>query len=118
MNPRHLILATAVGLALQLAMVVCGHYVEAVKALFAPLGVAISLFAGWLYAARARADWGGSLLGGTIAGGVCALLGIAVSFALGDVPAMILALGTISSAVGGLIGGGFGRLLQRRASAA
>lgn len=118
MNSRQLILATAVGLALQLAMVICGHFVPAVKALFAPLGVAISLLAGWLYAGPARAGWGPSLLGGTIAGGACALLGIAVSYALGDVPAMILALGTGSSAVAGLVGGGLGRLLQRKTSAA
>lgn len=118
MISRQLLVATAVGLALQLAMVICGHYVEAVKGLFAPLGVGISLVAGWLYASGARGGWGGALLGGAIAGGACALLGVAVSFALGDVPALILALGTGSSALAGLVGGGFGKLLQRRASAA
>jgi hypothetical protein len=118
MISRQLLIATAVGLALQLAMVVCGHYVEAVKAMFAPLGVGISLFAGWFYAGPARTGWGASLLGGAIAGGVCALLGIAVSLALGDVTAPILALGTGSSAVAGLIGGGLGKLLQRKARAA
>jgi hypothetical protein len=54
-----------------------------------------------------------AVTGGTIAGAVCALLGILVSFLLGDVPATLLALGTISSAVTGAIGGAIGRALGR-----
>jgi hypothetical protein len=44
-----------------------------------------------------------------LAGGISAAIGIAVSVALGDVPTRLLALGTGSSAVTGLIGGLIGR---------
>ena len=49
-------------------------------------------------------------VGGLIAGGLCAFIGICVSYALGDVTAIILAMGTLSSAVTGAIGGWLGRL--------
>jgi hypothetical protein len=46
-----------------------------------------------------------------VVGGLCALIGIGVSLALKDVAPMILALGTLSSAVTGAIGGAIGKLL-------
>ena len=46
---------------------------------------------------------------GAVAGGVCALIGIGVSRALGDVPTSLLLLGTISSMVTGATGGLIGR---------
>ncbi len=55
--------------------------------------------------------WGGALGGGALAGGLCAIIGIAVSAALGDVPPMILVMGTAASAVTGLIGGAVGKLI-------
>ena len=98
--------ATIVGTILQLAMVIAGHWVPFIKMNgFAIGGVAISLLAGVLYARAARVPRGTSALLGTVAGGACALIGIAVSFALGDVPALILVVGTASSAVAGAIGG-------------
>jgi hypothetical protein len=73
-----------------------------------------SLVAGVIYAWRAHpAALGDAAAGGTIAGAACAFLGILVSFLLGDVPATLLALGTISSAVTGAIGGAIGRMLGR-----
>ena len=42
--------------------------------------------------------------GGAIAGGVCALIGIALSCALQDVPAPVLLFGTLGSAVAGMLG--------------
>lgn len=98
-----LIRAAAIGTALQLSMVVVGHYVPSIAMLFGPLGVGISVVAGVLYARRAAGK--APATGGALAGGLCALLGIAVSFALGDVTAIILAFGTLSSALGGLVGG-------------
>ena len=60
----------------------------------------------WRVDARtSRAARGISALNGAIAGGVCALIGIAVSVALGDTAAPILAIGTIGSAVAGAIAG-------------
>ncbi|MDZ4318273.1 MAG: hypothetical protein U1A07_05440 [Phenylobacterium sp.] len=112
MNFRILLVATGIGLALQLAMVLAGHYVPFIKNnLFAVGGIAISLVAGLLYGKMAAEAWGPTLIGGLVAGGVCAFLGIGVSVALKDVPAPVLAFGTVGSAVAGLVGGAIGRWL-------
>lgn len=95
----------AVGTVLQVAMVLAGHWVAAVASLFGPLGVAISLVVGLLWAREGARGFGHGAGGGAIVGGACALLGIVVSFLLGDVAAVILAFGTISSAVTGALGG-------------
>ena len=110
---RHaLIVSTAIGLVLQLAMVVGGHYSPAVQGLFAVGGMGFSLVAGFLYVWFAvKGGWSSDLQGGAVAGGICALLGIAVSVVLGDVPASLLLLGTISSVVTGAIGGAIGKLI-------
>ena len=42
---------------------------------------------------------------GAIAGAACALIGIVISYLLGDVTAAVIAFGTLSSAVTGAIGG-------------
>ena len=99
------------GLVAQLAMVNAGHYVPFIKNnVFAVGGLLISLAAGWLYAKAAIAGWSGSLIGGLIVGGACALLGIGVSVLLRDVPPSVLVFGTIGSAVAGLIGGAIAKL--------
>ncbi|HEX6751668.1 MAG TPA: hypothetical protein VF092_30525 [Longimicrobium sp.] len=118
MNQRALMQATIIGTVLQLAMVLIGHKSPAVAQMFAVGGMAISLIAGAIYAWMARPSVGGGAAGGAVAGGVCALIGIVVSFALGDVTAMILAVGTLSSAVTGAIGGAIGALLFRRPATA
>ena len=104
--------ATAAGTVLQLAMVLAGHYAPAVKPLFGPGGMLISLAAGMLFVRLASpGGWSLALGGGAGAGGVCALIGIAISAALGDVPATLLVLGTLGSAVAGLAGAALGRLI-------
>jgi hypothetical protein len=113
MNRNALIVATVIGTGLQMAMVIAGHFVPAVANLFAIVGILISLVAGLLYARAAKSGWGDSLLGGVVAGGLCALIGIAMSWALGDVEPIILVIGTCSSAVGGLIGGAIGKLIAK-----
>lgn len=112
MDRNTLLIATGAGTLLQVLMVVVGHWSEPVRGLFLWGGLAISAAAGLAYAWRARPGWLWAILGGAISGGVCALLGIVVSFLLGDVPALILAVGTLSSAVTGLIGGAFGKLVR------
>ncbi len=113
MNRDGLIIATAVGLFLQLAMVVVGHYVPAIREKgFAVGGMFFSLVAGFIYARMAHAGWGGACGGGAIAGGLCAVLAIAVSVTLKDVPAQILVIGTSASIVTGVIGGAVGKLLS------
>jgi hypothetical protein len=115
MDTRVLMSATAIGTAGQVAMVLAGHYNRSVADLFAIGGMTISLLAGLLYAIWSREPaLGGAVVGGLLAGGICAVIGIAVSYALGDVTASILALGTLSSAVTGAIGGGIGWLIATR----
>jgi hypothetical protein len=98
--------AIIIGTVLQLAMVISGHYIDFIKVnVFAIGGVVISALAGALYARDARVSRSASAGWGAIAGGACALIGIAVSCALGDVQPIILALGTCSSAIGGAVGG-------------
>jgi len=93
-------------------MVVAGHSNKSIAGLFAVGGMGFSLIAGLVYAMWARGDSTASLaVGGLAAGALCALIGIFVSYMLGDVPVSLLALGTISSAVTGAIGGWLGKFL-------
>ncbi len=100
--------ATLIGTVLQVAMVVGGHYVPAVKSLYAPGGMLISALAGWLFGRLSGGRRPLAAAGGLFAGAACAFLGILESFYLGDVPATLLLLGTASSAVTGTIGGFLG----------
>ncbi len=118
LNIRALLFASTLGTVLQVAMVVVGHSNRSIAALFAAGGMSFSLIAGLAYAMWARGGNASALaLGGLIAGALCALIGISVSYALGDVPMSLLALGTISSAVTGAIGGWLGKFLFRAAVA-
>jgi hypothetical protein len=114
MNRNALIRATLIGTVLQLLMVVSGHFVPAIAAQFAIVGMLISLVAGVLYVRAARGGWGDSLIGGLIAGGLCAFIGILVSYLLKDVTVDILWMGTAGSAVAGLVGGAIGKLVFAR----
>lgn len=101
-----------VGTVLQTGMVLAGHWVAAVAKLFGPLGVAISLLVGLLWARESSGSYGEGAGGGAVVGGACALIGILISFLLGDVTAVILAFGTLSSAVTGAVGGLLGHRLR------
>jgi hypothetical protein len=115
MNNSALIKATLLGTLLQLAMVITGHSNPSVAAMFAVGGMTISFLAGVAYSVMARPSAASSaLLGGLLAGGICAFIGIVVSYLLGDVTATILLMGTASSAVTGAIGGWLGKLLAGR----
>jgi hypothetical protein len=111
MNSQALIRATAIGTGLQVAMVVAGHLVPALREPgFAIGGMGFSAAAGWLYGRSARAGWGDNIIGGAIAGGASAFAGIGVSVLLGDVPASLLVLGTGASVAAGIIGAGLEKL--------
>ena len=119
MSPRALLIASLVGTLLQVAMVVAGHSSPAVAQLFAVGGMGISLLAGFLYARLARESVRKvAAVGGIMAGALCAFIGILVSYLLGDVPVMLLAAGTLSSAVTGAIGGVIGALTLGSSAAA
>jgi hypothetical protein len=114
-----LLRATALGTVLQSAMVVAGHYLPAIAQLFGPLGMTLSLLAGaayvvWANAAGEPSAVGVASVGGAIAGAACAFIGIAISLALGDVTAALLAFGTASSALAGALGGALVAAYQRR----
>ena len=116
---RALIVASLVGTLLEVVLVVAGHSSPAIKGLFAVGGMGLSLVSGVVYAHLARpATKGSAALGGGAAGAICAFLGILVSYLLGDVPASLLALGTISSAVTGAIGGLIGAISTGRTATA
>ncbi len=103
---KALITMTALGTVVQLAMVIAGHYNAFIREnVFAIGGMAISLVFGALWAAKSAGSKGSAFGGGALVGGLCALIGIAVSVAMGDVPAGVLAFGTAGSAVAGGIGG-------------
>lgn len=114
LNSRAVAVATVIGTVLQTAMVVAGHTNTSIAAMFAVGGMGLSLVAGVLYAKYAGpSSMGDSIKGGAIAGGLCALIGICISFVLGDVTASIIALGTLSSAVTGALGGWVGGFMFR-----
>jgi hypothetical protein len=119
MSSRSLVVASLIGTLLQVAMVVAGHWSPAARGQFAVGGMGLSLIAGVIYARLARpATKGAAATGGLAAGAICAFIGIAVSHLLGDVPASLLALGTVSSAVTGAIGGLIGALTLGRSAVA
>ena len=104
-NSRALFISASIGTVLQLAMVFAGHSNKTVAGLFAAGGMGISLIAGAIYAVIAQSRGGQAAGGGAAAGAICALIGIAVSCALGDVPPVVLGFGTLSSAATGALGG-------------
>jgi hypothetical protein len=113
LTPRALLTASVIGTVLQTAMVVAGHSNKSIANLFAVGGMSLSLIAGVIYAILARGSTTGSaVVGGVLAGAICALIGIAVSYFLKDVPASLLALGTLSSAVTGAVGGWLGSVIS------
>jgi hypothetical protein len=112
---RWLAITSITGTALQVAMVLIGHYNELVKNnVFAIGGTLISLMVGVWIGKAAGSSRGSAALLGAFVGGDCALVGIAVSFGLGDVPLAVLAFGTLGSAVAGLVGGLGGHALSGR----
>jgi len=114
---RSIVGPTLLGTGLQLVMVVAGHFSPAVQQLFASGGMGISALAGALAALGSRPASLGSAAGrGAVAGGVCAFVGILVSYLLGDVPAAVLGFGTGGSAVTGAIGGLVGKVLSARSA--
>lgn len=109
-----LVRSTLVGTVLQLAMVVAGHYLPAIKDQFMAGGLSISAVAGLLNSLWSK---GGSaadaVKGGAIAGGGSAFLGILVSNLLKDAPVAVLGFGTAGSAVTGIVGALLGRFLGK-----
>jgi hypothetical protein len=107
-----------VGLVLQVAMVIAGHLVPALRDWWGPGGMLISLVVGALAAPAAQGSWSKAVANGALAGGVGAFAGILIALLLRDVPPMLLALGTLSSVVAGIIGAAVVNALRRRRTSA
>ena len=113
MDRHALIGAALVGTAAQVLLVVVGHFVAFVADnLFAVGGMLLALAAGLLYARRSPTAR--PVLGGALAGLICAVIGISISAALGDVPPLLILFGGAASAGAGAVGGRLARLLFRR----
>jgi len=98
------------GSVLQIAMVVTGHFVEAVAGLFPVIGTGISLLVGVLFGAKGATNYANSAWGGALAGALCSVPGVAVSVGLGDVGPEVFGIAAASGVVVGTLGGlaGFG----------
>ena len=106
--------ATLIGTVLQLGLAVSGHYDARIANLFAVGGMFLSLVAGFIFGRlSAAAKQAIVIVGGAVAGAVCALVGILESYVLKDVPAFVIALGPGLSAITGAVGGVLGRVGRR-----
>lgn len=113
-EPAILQRALIVGTILQVVMIVWGHFSPFVRDhVFMFAGMMISATAGYLYAMDYAAGFLRGMIGGAIAGGGCAFIGIACSVLLGDTALYILALGTTISVVTGIAGGFWGQIAAR-----
>ncbi len=113
MNRRALTISLVIATILQVAMVVAGHFSPAVAGLFAFGGMGFSLVGGVIYALLAKPGWKEAIGMGALVGGLSGLIGIAISHLLGDVPASLLLLGTVSSAATGFIGAAVTRIFVK-----
>lgn len=113
LSNRALVVATLIGTVLGVVMTLLGHDNPAIKSYFAVGGMGLSLIAGIFYAVLStEVIIRDNVIGGLLAGAISAFIGILVSVVLGDVPALLLIVGTLSGAVTGAVGGWIGRLFS------
>ena len=106
-----LVLATMVGIVLQVAMYVLGHFSHwVVVHVFDFGGMMISATAAYVYAMVTGKGWFSSATAGAIAGGICGFVGIALSAALGDSHTGYIATATTIAVFVGAVGGLFGQM--------
>ncbi len=107
-----------IGTALQVLMVVVGHFFPALQAagLFPIAGTLIGGITGWLAGAGTPGTMGAKAGTGAIAGGIAGALGSLVSTALGDVPLSNIAIAGGSTLVTGAIGAVLGRAIGTKAA--
>ena len=109
---------TIVGTVLQVLMVVCGHYLPQIAALFPIVGTLIGGVAGFVAARGMAASLPSAAGNGAVAGLVSGVLGTAVSVALGDVPMSTLAIAAGSTGVLGAVGGAIARQMGMKGATA
>ena len=99
------------GVVLEVAMVVTGHYVQAVLLLSGSLGVGIPFLLGLLYGAGRKLTVKEASTDGFLIGAVGAFVGVLVSILLGDQAWSLLTFAPVASGVTGLLGAVIGRLV-------
>ncbi len=118
MGNNPLVRGLGAGTALQVLMVVIGHFVPSLQANLFPIGgTLIGLVTGWLAGqGSAGAGLGKLATNGGIAGGLAGLLGSLVSTGLGDAPLSNIGIAGGSTLVAGAIGGILNQFLGKKAA--
>jgi hypothetical protein len=103
--------AAITGIAMQVTMVVIGHYIPWVRANVYAFGcLMFAGLAGLFYARDFARGYARGALGGAIAGGTSGLIGISAANILGHVTLIVLPFGTALTIFVGAIGGLFGQM--------
>lgn len=92
------------GVVLQVAMVVAGHFSEAVLLLSGILGTGIPFVLGLWYGAVDPRSMKQAAKGGFLIGIVGALVGVLLAIGMGDQPWLLLTFAPLSSGIAGLLG--------------
>jgi hypothetical protein len=103
--------AILVGTLFQVVAVVIAHFsqwIETHALLFG--GMMISATMGYLYAQEVARGYVKGACGGAVAGGLCAIIGIAPSVLLGDMTLKMLGIRTLISVLTGAVGGIYGQM--------
>lgn len=106
------------GIALQLAMVVAGHFSGTVLNLSGLLGTGIPFVLGVAYGLTGPRSWGEAAKGGFVIGIVGATLGVLAAILMGDQTWLLLTFAPLSSGLTGLLGALVGRVGAARVKAA
>jgi hypothetical protein len=110
-DARLILRAAVIGTVLQAGLALAGHFSPTVATHFFLFGrMMIAATAGYLYGLSLGRGYGAGALGGLIAGGLCAVAGLALSVVLGDTPAGDVSLQTGISVLTGAVGGAFGQM--------
>ena len=108
---RELERAILVGTLFQVVAVVIAHFslwIETHALLFG--GMMISATMGYLYAQEVVRGYVKGACGGAVAGGLCAIVGMAPSVLLGDMTPKMLGVRTLISILTGAVGGIYGQM--------
>ena len=103
--------AILVGTLFQVVAVVIAHFslwIETHALLFG--GMMISATMGYLYAQEVVRGYVKGACGGAVAGGLCAIVGMAPSVLLGDMTPKMLGVRTLISILTGAVGGIYGQM--------
>jgi hypothetical protein len=103
--------AIFVGTLLQIVFVLIAHFsawIETHALLFAEMMTSATV--GYLYAQEVAKGYALGAYGGAIAGGLCALIGIALSLLLGDMTPGVVLVRDLISILTGAVGGIYGQM--------